>query len=519
MPRQTAYSGQRTTVGDLNEASEQVVQDYETVGDRNAAFGEEPIPDTIITTVGAPVSEARRWERRNAADTDWEEAFLPPALNGGWDSHEVVTNRSNDVTVFAEFVLNQAVPVTSSEYKVKWRTVDGTATVAENDYEAAMGEISLSPGISTASVSVVVKGKGSTPGPPETFYLELYDPSEGNLTFALGTRMRVDLTGDTSPLTLTMADGSGNEGDKITNRVTASREATGNITFEYSTAVGLTNPAPNSVYTQISGATGTIPEGNTFVDLTNQSNQVNTNVFIADETYRVVINPLTLRVDGGDVFALTGHDLTAVNTITRDQVVTPNIRPNFPTNARNGIYVAVAGASTTLNGVAYAGRARQPSPWTETAGVTNAFNANTYPFLYLSGSLSAASVVDASFTVQVRYLYFTEDQSPFSRTLRIGILGLRTANVAVPRGATTWSAVIPNLRPYLSDRAVWDATQPSWPFPDRAYRSVYTRNTWDRLLFQATGTSTASGARRAQIRFQNPLGLMLSSTAWQTLAW
>ena len=526
MPRQEAYPGQRTTTEDLNEASRQVVQDYETVGDRNAAFGSEDIPDTIITTIAAPATEARRWERRNAADTDWEEAFLPPALNGGWDRHRVITNRSNDVTIAAEFVLNQAVPVSSGEYRVNWRTVDGTATVAEGDYEEATGEIAISPGVSSASVTVKVLGKGSTPGPPETFYIELYDPSEGNITFALGARMRVDLTGDQSPLTLAIADGSGNEGDKITNRVTASREATGNITFEYSTAVGLTNPAPNSVYTQISGATGTIPEGNTFVDLTNQSNNVNADVFIADETYRVVINPLTLRVDGGDVFALTGHDLTATNTITRDQVVTPNIfveaqRYSSVANRNANIYVADSRNTTgaLIEGTRYPGRSQYNGAWPPTtADTTTSGNANSRPLLVLRGALSAASAVDAHFFVRVRnLLVYTRYTNIVFR--QFWPLSTRSARVDVARGDTSWHAIITFI-PTISDRTYFLTRGTSGP-ANQFYPN--SNNSWEGLLPWNTGRPSqwplGSPVLTAQIQFYNPDGLKLRSTAWQNLDW
>ena len=302
MVKQIAVEGQRTTTPEFNLASDQVVQFYETIGDLNAAWSGQEIPDTVIFNIGAPESEERRWLRYDG--TNLIPAFLPPALNGGWNNHIVVRQdrRRTTHSVFAEFVLNQPVPVTSGEYTVEYRTLDGTATADENDFTAIPWTTQrLSPGTQSFTVTVSITGK--TNAPDERFQLELRNPSEGSLTYLLGSTMNIDLLGDDDPITLSIADASGNEGEKLTNRATISREAAGDFTFRYNTARGDTNPAPNSVYQQIVNALATIQEGNTFVDLVNQSNQVNTNVFIADETYKVVIDPGSLAVGRNDVIA------------------------------------------------------------------------------------------------------------------------------------------------------------------------------------------------------------------------
>lgn len=522
MARQSAFPGQRSTTDDMNLTLAQTVQNYETPGDRNAAFGDEPIPDTQLTTVSAPEGDLdeNRWQRRNIGDDGWEDAFLPPALNIGWDRHIVVPNRSNPVAVTARVVLNQPVPA-GVTYTFEYKTTDGTATAAENDYTAVpWTTVTLSAGDEEHEIEITVLGKGTNTGPPETFYLDLRNPSEGSDTFGLGTRMRIDLPGDDTPIVLMIADATDDEGKTLTNRVTASREAAGDITFQYSTAKGDTNPAPDSVYTQVAGATGTIREGATFVDLPNRSNEVNENVFIAAETYKVVIDPTSLDVDD-DTFATTGHDLTAINTVTRNQVVTPNITANRPP-ARTGplyadTYVRNTASTVTVEGRRLVGfSARTTVDLTAAVSQSRASDNATWPWLVLRGSLSAASVVDAHWFFEVQRLFVIEkDRSIFNSRTEY-VLGSRTGRIDVARGDTTWHAFV-NYMPRPTDASAFNAA-PQFVHLNVQTASFYSKSTYDYLVPRYVGLTTTTTGRNyvTRIRFYNPQGIMVPS-GWGSL--
>ena len=519
MPKQEASPGQRTTTDEMNLASDQVIQYYPTEGDLNAAWSGETIPDTTIFNIGDPVSEERRWLRFDG--TNLIPAFLPPALNGGWDSHIDVSlaDRRRGRTIFAEFLLNQPVPATSSEYTVEYRTVDDTARSSENDYTAIpWTTLRLSPGVQSSSIGIVLPAKGAATGPAERFFLELRNPSEGSLTFALGQRMEVNLLGSDAPIVLSIADASGNEGDKLTNRASISREATGDFTFRYNTAKGTTNPAPDAVYSQVRNALGTIPEGLTFVDLVNQSNDINERVFIADETYQVVIDPATLETSRPDNIATTGHDLRAVNTITRDQVVTANVYAELPSKTS---VVRNSGTRYTLpDGSIAIGYQQQPSSrLPASVSQSRADTMNTWPFIVIRGSITSTepgvvgSAVDAHFFYRIRRLFVVEADRTFN-IVEPYVLGQRSGRVDIKRGDTFWWDRV-SFMPRPADASAFSAV-PRGVMLSRSVSSFYRKSTYDYLTPRYSGISTTTQGRAyvSQIQFYNPVGIKIRHTNW-----
>jgi len=69
---------------------------------------------------------------------------------------------------------------------VAYATADGTATVANHDYQAASGMLSFSPGVKKETISVLINAD-PTYEPPETFQVRLSNPIGATLSSAVGT--------------------------------------------------------------------------------------------------------------------------------------------------------------------------------------------------------------------------------------------------------------------------------------------------------------------------------------------
>ena len=69
---------------------------------------------------------------------------------------------------------------------VSFATADGTATVADHDYQAAVGILSFSPGVTKETITVLVNAN-PTCEPPETFQVRLANPTGATLSRSAGT--------------------------------------------------------------------------------------------------------------------------------------------------------------------------------------------------------------------------------------------------------------------------------------------------------------------------------------------
>ena len=353
MPKQRVLPGSRWRVEDMNVASDQAAQFYTNEAARDAAFqGEEPNQQTIVH-LSDPPTEDLRWQRWNG--TMWIPAGLAGEITCGWRNDIVITDRTNTATHKAVVVLSRA-PAAGEMFTVQWRTVDGTATVAENDYTAVpWTTLTFAAGETSKEVEFSVTGKGATVYPKEEFHLELGSPSEGSTTFRIGGRADVILPDSVSAgqplpgLTLTLTDPPATpEGDKATIRATINREAGGPVSFNYSTRAtsrGGGEDAPSTLYAATASATATIPDGALFVDFTIQTNDVAATTTSATQYFEVVVPQSSIISGGGDTIATTGHDLVALVAVTRNQVVLPNVYVGWP-------FLSVSDATTTTHTVA-----------------------------------------------------------------------------------------------------------------------------------------------------------------------
>lgn len=99
----------------------------------------------------------------------------PPALSVSDES--VVEGNSGTTTLTFDVTLDKA---SNETVTVKYKTRDGSATVAGNDYEAAEDTLTFTPGQTAKSVDVTVNGDTLFEG-DENFLLDLSEPSNATL--------------------------------------------------------------------------------------------------------------------------------------------------------------------------------------------------------------------------------------------------------------------------------------------------------------------------------------------------
>src|SRR5262249_10890418 len=112
--------------------------------------------------------------QRLVVSHNWTSPLLPPSARRATVGLEAIAKTSqegnNGTTLFVFTVslsLAYDMPVT-----VSYATADGTATVADNDYQAQSGTLTFDPGETTKTIAIVVYGDRKKE-PNETFFLNL----------------------------------------------------------------------------------------------------------------------------------------------------------------------------------------------------------------------------------------------------------------------------------------------------------------------------------------------------------
>jgi photosystem II stability/assembly factor-like uncharacterized protein len=85
------------------------------------------------------------------------------------------------------FPVTLSGPTTTFPVTVKFKTSDGTATVADGDYDAASGTLTIPARSSSGTINVTVNGSGSDPQGSETFYVTLSSSMNATITTAKAT--------------------------------------------------------------------------------------------------------------------------------------------------------------------------------------------------------------------------------------------------------------------------------------------------------------------------------------------
>jgi Calx-beta domain len=98
---------------------------------------------------------------------------------------DVSVNEGNSGTTLAGFPVTLS-PASTVPVTVHYATTDGTATVANRDYAAASGKLTIPAGQTTGSINVKVKGD-ITIEPDETFTVGLSAPTDSTIGTPTGT--------------------------------------------------------------------------------------------------------------------------------------------------------------------------------------------------------------------------------------------------------------------------------------------------------------------------------------------
>ncbi len=127
---------------------------------------------------------------------------IPPMLSIGNVSH----NEGDSGTTPFVFTVTLSA-VSGQTVIVSYNTADGTATLANNDYQATSGTLTFAPGTTAATITVLVNGD-TFAEPNETFSVNLLNPAvNASIGIPTGTGTIIsestDTTAQTSPSSLT----------------------------------------------------------------------------------------------------------------------------------------------------------------------------------------------------------------------------------------------------------------------------------------------------------------------------
>src|SRR5947208_11510433 len=120
-------------------------------------------------------------------------------------------NEVIDVTTNANFTLSLSTPISQS-ISVNYATADGTATLADNDYQSASGTVTFAPGQTTQTITVLVNGDTKFE-PNETFQVNLSAASNASIADNQGIGT---VANDDSQPTISINDVTVTEGDALT---------------------------------------------------------------------------------------------------------------------------------------------------------------------------------------------------------------------------------------------------------------------------------------------------------------
>jgi hypothetical protein len=232
---------------------------------------------------------------------------------------DVSVTEGNTGTVQAIFTvsLSETSPQTVA---VVYETADGTATLANDDYQYATGALIIPANSPSATVTVLVTGDTKREG-DETFLVNLRNP--GNATIADGQGVGTIVNDDTPPA-LTIADltpiSEGNSGTTaFTFTVSLSNTTDQTVTVQYQTADG-TATTSNTDYVPASGTLTILPKvPSGFITVL-----VNGDLkFEGDETFSVNLsNPVNATIGDGQGVGTIRNDDQPPNLTIGDVSVT-----------------------------------------------------------------------------------------------------------------------------------------------------------------------------------------------------
>ena len=134
-----------------------------------------------------PVNDVDLWTIQEYADTPanrWSTWWGHLALAPDVTIDDVSVTEGNSGTVNARFTISLSFPATQL-VEVDWVAANGSATLADGDFQSASGRASFPPGTTTQLVDVPVVGDTKLE-PNETFVVDLSNPLFGVIADAQG---------------------------------------------------------------------------------------------------------------------------------------------------------------------------------------------------------------------------------------------------------------------------------------------------------------------------------------------
>ncbi|MEH2165259.1 MAG: Calx-beta domain-containing protein [Nostoc sp.] len=163
-----------------------------------------------------------------------------------------VAEGNTGTTNNANFIISLSNP-SYQQVTINYNTSDGTAQVADSDYNSASGTITFNPGETSKTLSIGVIGDNQTEA-NETFSVNLLGATNGTIADSLGVATIID---DDNPTTVRISDVSIAEGNTGTTTnanfiVTLSAPSLQQVTVNYNTSDG-TAKVSDSDYNPASG--------------------------------------------------------------------------------------------------------------------------------------------------------------------------------------------------------------------------------------------------------------------------
>src|ERR1041384_254589 len=243
---------------------------------KNVSFSSEMIsPLTLTVTVnvnGDIISELNETFFVNLSsptnatilDTQGQATIINDDGVPGISIDDVTVTEGNAGTTNAVFTVSLSI-ASSQTITVDYTTANGTATLADSDYQSTSGTLTVAPGVTTLTITNRVNGDTKFE-PDETYFVNLSNPINAFVADAQG--MGTILNDDGQP-TISINNVSANEGNSGTTNftftVSLSNPSYTNITVNYATADD-TATAPSD-YMQTNG-TVTFAPGQTTTSIT-----------------------------------------------------------------------------------------------------------------------------------------------------------------------------------------------------------------------------------------------------------
>ena len=139
-------------------------------------------------------------------------------------------------TIFA-FPVTLSGPTTSFPVTVSYKTTDGTAKVADGDYAAASGTLTIPAGQAAGTINVVVHGD-TVAEPSEAFSVTLSSPKSAIISTAKGTGTILDSGGPSGWTALGPAPITGSFSGNVSGRLTGLATDPTNFNTIYAAAAG-----------------------------------------------------------------------------------------------------------------------------------------------------------------------------------------------------------------------------------------------------------------------------------------